>query len=99
MNTRAALTEELRLLEGSMSRLSREQLARVNQLHSILQQCKCRQCGKLYSMALSRADLQGFCSAKCQHAKAKACGYRKGGRSEYNCLKAHGEVGSDFTCK
>lgn len=96
---RAQLTEELRQLEGSMSVLTTEQHKRVKELARILQECRCRHCGNQYQMAKSRADLQGFCSMKCQHAKAKACGYRKGSRSEYDVLKKHDAVGSDFTCK
>jgi hypothetical protein len=57
--------------------------------------CVCRTCAKHYNLGDSRADLQGFCSAQCQHKKAKSFGYKKGViGSEYATLKKHDAVGS-----
>lgn len=39
--------------------------------------CKCRNCDKVYEEAQARGDWKGYCSAKCQHAKAHKLGYQK----------------------
>jgi hypothetical protein len=59
--------------------------------------CRCRNCQSVYEESKSRAEWKGYCSAKCQHEKAKALGYRKKkGSHEYDVLKRHGEIGSVF---
>jgi hypothetical protein len=56
--------------------------------------CLCRNCGKKYDSLKARGDWKGYCSAKCQHDKAKAYGYRKGSsRSEYDILHSTGLIG------
>lgn len=54
--------------------------------------CHCRNCQKVYDSEKARGDYKGFCSAKCQHAKAKELGYRKG-QSEYQVLHNAKEIG------
>lgn len=39
--------------------------------------CICRYCEKEYNALTSRADHEGYCSAKCECAKAKSLGYSK----------------------
>lgn len=58
--------------------------------------CKCRNCAKKYEENESRAELKGYCSAKCQHEKAKKLGYRKSNKSvsEYDVLKGVNQIGS-----
>lgn len=56
-------------------------------------QCLCRNCGKEYNSLKARGDWTGFCSAKCQHEKAKKLGYRKGKNSEYDILNRHQCIG------
>jgi hypothetical protein len=59
--------------------------------------CICRNCGVEYDSLKARGDWAGFCSAKCQHAKAKELGCKKPtnahrpgavAQSEYVVLKA-----------
>lgn len=98
--TREMLTEELRQLEGSMRELSREQKRRVQTIAAQLRNCACRNCGKHYDESKARGDYKGFCSAKCQHEKARSLGYRKGrDRTEYDVLKRAECVGSVFVCQ
>ena len=103
--SRASLIEELRLIEQTRRGYTREQLRRIYQICSIINKCTCRHCGKVYNEVKARGDLKGFCSAKCQHAKSRALGYRKSTkvsvkvRSEYDVLKSAGEVGSVFVVK
>lgn len=92
---RSRLREQLRELEGRFGNVDHRK--EIEQIAKRLRACLCRTCGKVYDMAKGRADFQGFCSAKCQHAKAKACGYKAGaGRSEFDALKRAGEVGSVY---
>lgn len=35
----------------------------------------CIVCGKFYDYSKSRADYRGYCSAKCENAHEKMCGY------------------------
>lgn len=62
--------------------------------------CQCRNCAGRYYEHASRADYTGYCSQKCWHEKAKACGYRKSKdkalphSSEYDVLKRYGHIGS-----
>jgi hypothetical protein len=57
--------------------------------------CICRTCKKEYDEFKARGDYTGFCSAKCQHEKAKQLGYRKGQKkSEYYVLDQANCVGS-----
>lgn len=92
---RERLREQIRELEGRFGTVDHSK--EVARIAKRLRECVCRTCGKLYDMAKGRADFQGFCSAKCQHAKAKACGYKAGtGRSEFEALKRAGEVGSVY---
>ncbi len=60
--------------------------------------CKCRNCSKVYEETKARGDWKGYCSAKCQHEKAKTVGYRKGtsGGSEYDHLNNAKAVGSVY---
>lgn len=99
--SREQLIEELREIEGSYTyEITPEKQRRAREIIHILRQCKCRTCGKQYHADKSRADLQGFCSAKCLHQRAKQCGYRKNGsRSEYICLAARNAVGSVYVTK
>lgn len=91
------LEEEELKLAGSMSRLTKAEMKRWNQVCSMLRLCICRKCKKQYDESKSRGDYKGFCSAKCQHTMAKELGYRKNGeRSEFSTLQRHNEVGSVF---
>lgn len=57
--------------------------------------CICRTCKKQYNPARARGELNGFCSAKCQHEMANRHGYRRNGsRSEYQVLNSANEIGS-----
>lgn len=62
--------------------------------------CECRTCKKEYYEHKSRADLKGFCTARCQHEKAALFGYKKSKKpgwtthSEYEALKRVNQVGS-----
>jgi superfamily I DNA/RNA helicase len=61
--------------------------------------CVCRQCGKVYDEAKSRADLKGYCSQKCMFEKAKKHGWKKKdndkrGRSYVDVLTSKKDVGS-----
>lgn len=44
--------------------------------------CECRFCQKRYNYLKATADYKGYCSMKCQHAKARKLGYRKGKNHE-----------------
>jgi len=56
--------------------------------------CQCRNCYKEYESEKARGEWRGFCSAKCQHAKAKELGYSKSKhRSEYEVLSRAGLIG------
>lgn len=58
-------------------------------------ECLCRNCQKQYQEMKSRADLKGYCTMKCQHAKARELGYRPNGiQSEYEVLKSYNAIGS-----
>lgn len=56
---------------------------------------KCRQCGGAYDSQKSRALVRGYCSRKCQRAKAKACGYnpKEPGSHEYSVLRQADALG------
>lgn len=63
--------------------------------------CSCRNCQKHYDEFKSRADWKGYCSARCQHEKARSLGWRKPSRlrmyqdtSEFHTLKEAGEIGN-----
>lgn len=63
--------------------------------------CKCRNCGKHYQEAKSRADYKGYCSQVCLHEKARSLGYRKPKKhkwmetpSEYQYLSKANKIGS-----
>lgn len=61
--------------------------------------CQCRNCHKEYDNQKARGEYTGFCSARCQHEKAKELGYRRsrGGKTEYQILsnaKCIGDVPS-----
>lgn len=46
-------------------------------------------------MYKSRAEYQGYCSMKCQHAKAKELGYKQNGtQTEYQVLNSNNAIGS-----
>lgn len=55
--------------------------------------CSCRNCYKRYDSNKSRAELRGYCSAKCQHKKARACGPVKDKNDEYRNLKNAKQIG------
>jgi hypothetical protein len=87
---RAMLQEELRILEDKFHHhgLSRDENHRRLFITGLLRQCVCRHCNKVYDNQKARGDWRGFCSAKCQHARAKWFGWRpKGSVSEYTALK------------
>jgi hypothetical protein len=42
----------------------------------IVMKCRCRNCGKIYEEAKSRADLKGYCGQACLHERARALGYK-----------------------
>jgi len=98
---REELRNELRRIEESYVReITPAARRRARQLIRILCECKCRQCAKIYDMNKSRADLSGYCSAKCQHAKAKSLGFIKSiHKYEYKILNNAGEIGSVFVCQ
>ena len=63
--------------------------------------CRCRNCGKKYEEAKSRADYNGYCSQACLHDKAIRQGYRRKNaklmgiaESEYAVLHRAGLIGS-----
>lgn len=89
MTLREQLQEELRNLEGKNKLRSR-------QIIKILNECVCRNCSKKYDRLKARGDWTGFCSAKCQHVKAKALGFRKG-MTEYQVLKMAACIGDVYT--
>lgn len=93
--TRAEMLEELRNLEGAWEWDKKPgHKQRVRKLAEMICLCVCRSCGKNYDNRKARGDYKGFCSAKCQHEKAKKLGFRKGkGRHEYDVLKRHGQIG------
>ena len=95
--TRDQLIAELREIEHGYAReITKVNRKRAEQIARVLAEAVCRNCGKLYDRYKSRAEYQGYCSAKCQHGAAKTLGYRKvkNGRSEFQVLKAANEVGS-----
>jgi hypothetical protein len=99
---RKELHDELGLLDGSYTELTREQQRRAQEILKLLRQAKCRNCHKEYDIHKSRAYYTGFCSAKCLHAKAKELGYRQArtdGRSEYNVLCSANCIGNDYVTK
>lgn len=60
-----------------------------------MNECLCRNCNKQYDMYKSRAEYQGYCSMKCQHAKAKELGYKQNGtQTEYQVLNSNNAIGS-----
>lgn len=99
--TRDEMISELREIEGSYScDITSEKQKRARYLVIQLQRAKCRCCGKEYNFTKSRAEYQGYCSASCQHKKAKALGYRKSsGEREFEALKRRGEVGTVFVIR
>lgn len=101
MPTRQELTDELRRIEGSYERdITRKKQKRAQEIIAILRKALCRTCGVEYDFTKARGEYKGFCSAKCQHAKARELGYRKGGtRSEYQVLKAAHCIGNNFVTK
>jgi hypothetical protein len=57
--------------------------------------CICRNCHHLYSESKATADFKGYCTMRCQHAKAKELGFKpKGARTEYSTLKIARQIGS-----
>lgn len=64
--------------------------------------CRNRDCGKSYDARKARGDWKGFCSARCQHAVAKQCGYSRSRNSrdrshtEYAVLRRVGLIGDVF---
>lgn len=101
MSEREKLQDELREIEGSYTHeITRDKQKRARQIIRILNNCRCRNCGKEYDRNKSRAEYKGFCSAKCQHVKAKQLGYRKGRHTgEYEVLRAAKCIGDDTVCK
>lgn len=50
--------------------------------------CQCRYCDKRYEARKARGEYKGFCSSKCQHARAKELGYSKSRhKGEHQVLK------------
>ncbi len=97
---RDALQRELQQLYDKAHNLSKKERQRMQFLHKQLNLCICRNCHKEYDESTARGDWKGFCSAKCQHLKAKELGYRKnGGQSEYTVLNTAKCIGSDFVIK
>lgn len=97
--TREALNNEFSELEGLREiEVTPASNARKREICRLLAEAKCRHCGIVYDAYKSRADLQGFCSMQCQHAKARACG-AKLVSEEYRCLKAKNALGSDYVVK
>lgn len=96
VQTREQMEQEVREIVDSYSKsITPEKQRRVRELLALLNASICRTCSKKYDKNKTRADIQGFCSAKCQHQKAKECGYKKSGiQSEFNALKMKGQVGS-----
>lgn len=98
--TRKDVDAELHILQDLLSNntATRLQQARFGYLCKLWRECKCRECGNVYDNSKARGDLKGFCSAKCQHVKARKCGYRKNGtRSEYDVLNAARSIGDVHT--
>lgn len=93
MSLRQQYIDEFRQLEGVMEPISREQKQRMAWLVREIRRCHCRNCGGEYDSAKSRGDYKGFCSAKCQHAKARYLGFRPKKGSEYQVLKSAGCIG------
>lgn len=95
--TREQATEELRQIGGSYAHeITKEKQRRARVLINALNQCKCRNCGIIYDRTKARGEYKGFCSAKCQHTKAKQLGYRKGkSLSEFQILKKAKCIGDD----
>ena len=62
--------------------------------------CYCRNCGKKYDEAKSRADYKGYCSQACLHEKAIKHGFKKSKAkswylpSEYEVLNKANLIGS-----
>ena len=54
--------------------------------------CQCRNCGKHYDEARSRADYKGYCSQACLHEKARALGYRPPPRGETRTGRTAGQM-------
>lgn len=99
---RERLTDELREIEGSYSReITPAKQRRAREIIKILRTCRCRNCGKVYDFAKSRAVWTGFCTAKCLKAKSRELGYRpsRHGVTEYNVLKSANCVGNDYVTK
>lgn len=97
--TREQMYEEYRRLEGSMTELTPNEERRYRELAKMLRMCVCRECGKTYDNAKSRAMYTGFCSGKCMNVVAKRHGYPKREKSIFNCLRAAGKIGHDFLYK
>lgn len=98
--SREQLQNEYEQLNDRRYKLTKAEKQRLQDICALLNHCKCRNCGKTYDARKSRADWTGFCSAKCQHEKAKYLGYRAGGsRTAYNVLKAAKCIGDDFCIK
>lgn len=99
MGKREELIEELRQLEGSDYdiRFSPKKRRRVEHICTLLNECICRNCNHKYDARKSRGDYTGFCSARCQHEKARELGYRKGkSKSEFDVLKRAKCIGNVF---
>lgn len=87
MITRKQLEDEFFKLEEPLTRLQKK---RKRIVAMMLRTCICRNCGKQYDNAKSRADLRGYCSQKCMKNKA----FRAKGYDEiYKTLKRRGEIG------
>lgn len=112
MSLRQELLDELLQIEHgrgpkSMGDLwdNRKARKRVEEICNILHEEVCRNCDKHYDGRKARGDYKGFCSAKCQHQRAKELGYRKGVRTlkgtltEFDVLKRANCVGSVHVCK
>lgn len=55
----------------------------------------CRHCRQKYDPNKSRAFWEGYCSRKCEDAKAVSLGWKKnpGGNGLYDVLKKYKEIG------
>ena len=62
--------------------------------------CSCRNCNREYDPIKSRAELKGYCSAKCQHEKSRTLGWRKRNKeTESRFLRRHNAVGDKVVIK
>jgi hypothetical protein len=99
--TRQEMIDQVRILEDRYhTTQSRETYREMQALCRQLNRCICRNCGKEYDNQKARGDYRGFCSAKCQHEKARELGYRPSkGHREYGVLKSANMIGDDTVIK